>query len=85
MARKPRDTVTYELKDGRSVVYRGVTSSPERREQEHRNDGKRFSKLLVTSPRLTEDSALKREAQSLKTYRDSHGGRNPKYNETDDG
>jgi len=50
MAKKPkRETVTYQLRHDRKVVYIGTTSDPERREQGHRAEGKRFTKLVVTS------------------------------------
>lgn len=43
------DTVTYDLMEGRKVVYKGTTNDPERREQEHRYEGKTFSGIRVTS------------------------------------
>jgi predicted GIY-YIG superfamily endonuclease len=82
---KKRDTVTYELKEGKKVVYRGTTNNPEEREAEHKSSGKRFSKLTVTSRKMTADGAKKREAESLSKYRKSHGGKNPKYNKDSDG
>ena len=82
---KKRDTVTYDLKQGREIVYRGTTNSPEQREQEHRDDGKQFSHLHVTSRRMTEDGAKQQEAEALQTYRDGHGGKNPRYNKDSDG
>jgi len=82
---KPRDTVTYELKEGRKVVYRGTTNDPDAREAQHKADGKEFTKLNVTSRRMTEDGAKKKEAESLEKYRQSHGGKNPKYNKDTDG
>ncbi len=85
MARRKRNTVTYDLKRGRKVVYRGTTNDPERREQEHRVAGKKFTHMLITSPKLTEESARKRESDSLSTYRHGHEGRNPEYNKDSDG
>ena len=38
MPTTPRDSVTYDLKQGRRVVYRGTTNDPDRREQEHNED-----------------------------------------------
>ena len=81
----PRDTVTYDLKKGRKVVYRGTTNNPERREQEHHDTGLDFNRLVETSRRMTVGSAKKREENNLETYRRGHGGRNPKYNQDDDG
>jgi predicted GIY-YIG superfamily endonuclease len=85
MAKKPRDTVTYDLKRGAKIVYRGSSNEPERREQEHRDEGKRFTHMTVTSRRMTEDGAKEKEADSLESYRRSHGGKNPQYNDTDHG
>ena len=79
--KKPRDTVTYELRNGREVVYRGITTDPEIREVEHLREGKDFTKLVVTSRRMTREGAEKKEAESLATYRRNHGGKNPKYNQ----
>jgi predicted GIY-YIG superfamily endonuclease len=33
-----RDTYKYELKDGKKVVYVGITNDPERREAQHRQE-----------------------------------------------
>lgn len=82
---KPRDTFTYDLKQGNKVVYRGTTNIAERREQEHREAGFEFDKLEKTSVSMTKEGAKKQESKNLKTYRSGHGGRNPKYNKDDDG
>jgi len=79
-----RDTVTYELKQGNTVLYVGTTNDPERREQEHENEGKKFSNMKITSKRMTEKGAKKKEEDRIKTYRRSHG-KNPKYNKDPDG
>ena len=85
MPKKPRDTVTYDLKQGKKVVYRGTTNNPEQREEQHRDEDKRFTKLTVTSRKMTDDGAKQKETEALKKYRDSHSGKNPKYNKDDDG
>ena len=85
MAKKPRDTVTYDLKRGREIVYRGTTNDPERREQEHRKQGKDFDRLDVTSRRMTDEGAKAKEAENLAKYRKGHGGRNPQYNDDANG
>lgn len=82
---KKRDTLTYDLKQGNKVIYRGITNDPERRIQQHRADGKKFDKMVITSRRMTMDGAKKKEGENLKNYRRSHGGRNPKYNRDSDG
>lgn len=85
MTKEPRDTVTYDLMDGQEVVYRGTTNDPERREREHRGQGKIFDQLVVTSCRMTGDEAKRKEAEDLAKYRKGHGGRSPKYNKDTDG
>ena len=82
---KKRDTVTYDLKDGHKVIYRGTTNDPSAREEQHRAEGKKFTKLVVTSRKMTDDGAKAKEAKALKTYRKHHGGKNPKYNKDTDG
>lgn len=81
---KKRDTVTYELKEGRKVVYVGTTNDPDLREEQHRKEGKRFSHLNVTSRRMTEDGAKQQETSRLATYRRNQG-KNPRYNKDSDG
>ncbi len=82
---KKRDTVTYELKDGKKVVYRGTTNDPERRQEEHDADGKEFTQMNITSRKMTKEGAEKKETEQLETYKRGHSGENPKYNETDEG
>ncbi len=82
---KKRDTQTYDLKKGNEIVYRGSTNDIERREKEHRNDGKDFDKIVPTSNPMTKDNAKKREVENLQTYREGHKGGNPKYNKDSDG
>jgi predicted GIY-YIG superfamily endonuclease len=82
---KKRDTMTYELKDGKKVVYRGTTNDLERRAQEHKDEGKKFTTIVKTSPKMTENGAKKKESEALKTFRRNHGGKNPKYNKDMDG
>ena len=82
---KKRDTITYELKRGRKVVYRGTTKNPDRRAEEHKAEGKKFDKLVRTSIKMTEQGAKKKEERELATYRSSHRGKNPIYNKDSDG
>jgi len=85
MPKKKMDTVTYDLKRGRKVVYRGTTNDPDQRESQHRADGKRFTKMTITSRKMTEDGAKKKESEALQKYRRSHGGKTPPYNKDSDG
>lgn len=84
MVRK-RNTQTYSLFDGNEKVYIGTTDDLERREQEHRNTSKKFTRIEPTSRRLIPESAKKREAEQLQTYRRGHRGKNLRYNKTSDG
>ena len=85
MPKKPRDTVNYDLKRGHKIVYRGTTNDPERRVEQHQDNGKRFTHLKVTSRRMTEEGAQRKESEDLAKYREGHKGRNPTYNKDDDG
>jgi len=80
-----RTTVTYDLTRKRKIVYRGTTKDPKRREEEHREEGKHFDKLKVTSRKLTPESAKEKEEQNLENFRRTHKGKNPSYNDDLDG
>ena len=80
-----RKSLTYALYDGRKKVYVGEAANPERRADQHRNEGKQFDRVETTSRPMLKENAQKREAEQLETYRRGHGGKNPQYNETDDG
>ena len=82
---KKRGTQTYRLKDGKKTVYIGTTNDSERREEEHREEGKKFTKLEPTSRKMTENGAKQKEADHLQVFRKGHGGENPKYNKDSDG
>ena len=82
---KKRDTLTYDLKKGREVVYRGTTNDPDRREREHLGDGLDFDRLVPTSRRMTPQGAKDRETDNLERYRRNHGGRYPRYNKDKQG
>jgi predicted GIY-YIG superfamily endonuclease len=78
-----RDTFRYKLLDDGRVVYYGITDDPERRREEHKEDGKDFDSMNITRPVVTEKSAEKWEEERLEDYRKRHSGRNPRYNKTD--
>ena len=88
MSKKPRKTLNYDLVRGQGnrVVYRGTTAQDlDERAVQHRNNGKKFDRIVPKSRRMTEEGARRQEKENLARYRRSHGGRNPLYNETDDG
>jgi len=80
-----RDYYNYELKRGATVVYRGQTNDPQRRQVEHLRDGKDFTHMRVLGNAKTRQGALNQERKDLATYRRSHNGENPEYNQTDHG
>lgn len=80
---RPRNHYRYELRDHRKIVYFGITNDPERRKEEHANDGVPFTTMNVVGPAITKQAAERWEEDRLASYRRSHGGRNPRYNETD--
>jgi len=77
---KRRKYYRYVLLDNRRIVYIGITDDPKRREQEHRREGKKFTKMKIIGPAVTRETAEKWEEERLRTYRRHHKGRNPKYN-----
>ena len=76
---------TYSLYKGRQKVYIGEAANPEQRAEQHREEGKVFTRVETTSRPMMKENAQKREAEQLEAYRRAHGGKNPRYNETDDG
>lgn len=78
--RKDRNTWLYELKDGKKIVYFGISNDPDRREIQQANSGKRFTHMNIRSVALTRESAENREWDEIQKYQEQHGGRPPKYN-----
>ena len=77
---RKRNYYRYELKKENKVLYKGITNNPERREEEHKKEGKRFSNMKIIGPVVTKPSAEEWEEKSLEIYRKNHGGKNPRYN-----
>ena len=82
---KKHDNVLYALKQGNKIVYFGTTNNRERREQEHKDNGKKFSKMEILSRRMTEEGAKRKEAEKIKAYKKNNRGKKPKYNKDSDG
>lgn len=78
---KNRDTFTYELKQGNKIVYIAETNDIEATEQRHKDYGKKFTKIVKTSNKMTKNSAQQRETENLERYRRNHKNKNTKYNE----
>ena len=47
---KNRNHYRYNLKQSHKVVYKGITKNPEVREEQHKDEGKRFAKLQIVGP-----------------------------------
>ena len=85
---KSGKAVQYAIKGPRGgTKYVGTTNNPRRRAAEHRDSGKlkRGDKLVVESRPVPRGVAEKMERGKLASHRDSHRGRNPKHNTTNDG
>jgi predicted GIY-YIG superfamily endonuclease len=76
---------TYALFEGREKVYIGEAANTERRAEQHRDEGKRFNRVEITSRPMLKANAQRREADQLAAYRRGHSGKNPRYNKDDDG
>ncbi len=81
---KKRDTHLYELYDGREKVYIGTSDDPESRADQHKAARKKFTRVVIKTPKLTKESAEEREDKALQSYMRSHK-RLPKYNKTESG
>jgi predicted GIY-YIG superfamily endonuclease len=73
-----RDTYNYALRDGRKVVYYGVTNDPDRRLRQHVNSGKRFTSMCL-GIKVTKNTAEAREQRRITNYRYKNR-KNPRYN-----
>jgi hypothetical protein len=80
-----RDTYNYDLKDGRHIVYRGITNDADVRPPQHAEEGKCFTHVVVGERPKTRTSEKASEAEGLDTYPRGHGGEKPKYNKPRDG
>jgi len=85
LALKKRDTYVYRLKQKIQTVYIGISTNPYERVKQHKNSGKKFTKVSVEKYPTSRNTAKNKESKKLKTYRKNNGGRNPKYNKTKKG
>ena len=81
----PDKSRTYALFNKGKKVYIGESEDPQKRAEQHADEGKIFDRVETTSRPMKRENAEKREADQLRTYRRGHGGKNPKYNDTDEG
>ena len=78
------NAVTYNLLWRGKIVYIGVTNNPRERLIEHKEEGKVFDKMIITSKSIKRQMADYKEMKDLAEFRSKHG-RNPEYNKTWDG
>ena len=62
-----------------------ITNDLERRENEHRSEGMQFTRIVKIGSITTRDAAEDWEAERIATYKQSHNGQRPKYNQNDSG
>jgi len=78
--RAPRDTYNYTLFGGfNQPVYHGITNNPQRRLQQHRQDGKFFTDYEI-SPRRSRSRADREETREIHRHQDNNWGLAPLYN-----
>lgn len=75
---------TYKLKQNKKTVYIGVAKAPKKRAEQHKDAGKRFTSMEVTSKNIPRTKAESKETRDLWYHRKVNGA-NPKYNKTSNG
>ena len=85
MPMSERDTYKYEIRNGRKLVYIGITNDMTRREQEHRAEGMDFTTMTQVGRKTTRDAASDWESDRIDTYMKNHNGQRPEYNKNDSG
>ena len=81
----PDKSRTYALFNKGKKVYIGESEDPLKRAEQHADEGKKFDRVETTSRTMKIENAQNHQADQLQTYRRGHGGKNPKYNKTDEG
>lgn len=79
---KKRDTYLYELKDGNTIVYYGVSNGPDDRIEEHERSSKKFTHMRIIRGPMYRENAEKLETENIQRYQRQHGGKPPKYNKS---
>lgn len=69
----------YELYDGSTLVYVGISKDPYRREREHMGN-KDFTNMRIVKGPVTRKTARKWEKGRIATYERNHHGFAPQYN-----
>ena len=85
LSMEKRDTTKYVLKDKNEVVYVGITNDLERRTQEHKAEGMKFTSVTKVGNNTTREGASNWETVRIQTYMQNHNGATPKYNKNDNG
>ena len=77
---KERDTYLYELKDGNTIVYYGISTGPRDRVGEHGRSKKSFTHMRIIRGPMYRENAEALEYEYIQKYQEQHGGSPPKYN-----
>ncbi len=67
-----RNYYRYNLKEGRKIVYKGITKNREQRLEQHKDNGKRFTNMQIVGPQVRKNTAERWEEESLRQYRYHH-------------
>lgn len=81
---KKIDHFRYELKRRRKLVYVGITKDPELKQAQHRQEGKRFTRMHIVGPSVSKEMAEKWKDYALRMYKRSHNGQLPEYNQVEE-
>ncbi len=72
----------YELKnDNKEVVYIGFTDDFEQATKQHRLEKMQFSLIGIVGVTVSQQGAELWQQRRLEQYRESHEGKNPRYNQ----
>jgi predicted GIY-YIG superfamily endonuclease len=79
---KKRNSYLYELKDGNTIVYYGISNGPRDRVGEHGRSGKKFTHMRIIRGPMYRENAEELEYEYIQRYQEQHGGIPPNYNRT---
>lgn len=77
---KKESTYLYALQRGGKTKYYGITNNPSRRKSEHKESGKKFTKMKIINKFPSRRAAEVVEGRTIRKYQRIHGGKPPRYN-----
>ncbi len=77
---KKRDTYVYDLKNGNTIVYYGISNDLKEKEEQHQRTSKDFSDMRKITNPMYRENAKKKETEFIQRYQRQHGGEPPEYN-----